>query len=409
MERQTLSEEDLDHLLSRIGRTQPVDPSMAGDERVRAALVDVRRSIESGRLASSGSGGPASLGFGRPAPRRNPRRRRAHRRRWVTVGVAVAAAGVASLVGVESFGGGGGGAGLSLPLAVSPAAAAQLNRAAQAAAGQPTPGDGQWQYQDVRLEDLQHITLPGGPTLAYTAVDTNQDWYSPSTNASRELQTQDGISFPTAQDKATYLANQSAFDAAIDAGDPQYPPTKAGLQNDQIHKGTGSPPPWQASPPSDPQTLLAELWQRDLASQGIKLSQLSAGALQSVLANKGIEMWQALGDLLNSPTAQLRATAYAALSYVPGSKIDGNATDELGRSGIAVSWMPPSGNGLTYIISPTTGNLLEQDLIQGHTYGGDQAGSAVIRWIYLQTGVVDSDTALPGGGNQPIGTITPNP
>ncbi len=167
----------------------------------------------------------------------------------------------------------------------------------------------------------------------------------------------------------------------------------------QTYKGNGSPPAWQTSPPNDPQTLLNELWQNDLASQGIK----SADNVKAYLGHKNDDMWTALGDLLNSPIARLRATAYAALSYVPGSKIDGNATDQLGRSGIAVSWMPPApGNGFTYIISPTTGNLLEKDLIQGHTYGGDQAGSAVIRWVYLQNGVVDSNTALPGDGNQPI-------
>jgi hypothetical protein len=394
--RQTLSEEELDRLLSRISRTQPINPSVADEDRVRAALAGMRRSIESGRPASSS----------RHALRRTPRRRRAYRRRWVTVGVAVAVAGVASLVGVESLGAGGGAAGLSLPLAVSPAAAAQLNRAAHAAAGQPTPTSGQWQYQDVRLGDLEHITLPGGPALAYTIVDTQQTWYSPSTGASRELQTQDGISFPTAQDKATYLANQSAFDAAIDGKDPQYPPTKTGLQMDQIYKG-GSPAVYETSPPSDPQTLLAELWHRDLASLGIK----SADNVKAyAVGHKNDDMWTALGDLLNSPIARLRATAYAALSYVPGSKIDGNATDSLGRSGIAVTWMPPfPGNGFTYIISPTTGNLLETDLIQGHTYGGDQAGSAVIRWVYQQTSVVNSETALPDGGNQPIGTTTPTP
>jgi hypothetical protein len=395
-----LSEEELDSLLSRISRTQPVDPSMADDEeRVRAALAAMRRSIESGR--------PASSSFSRHALRRTPRRRRAYRRRWVTVGVAVAVAGVASLVGVESLGAGGGAAGLSLPLAVSPAAAAQLNRAAHAAAGQPTPGDGQWQYQDVRLEGLEHITLPDGPALTYTIVDTQQTWYSPSTGASRELQTQDGISFPSAQDKATYLANQAAFDAAIDGKDPQYPPTKTGLQMNQVVKGNGSPPPWQTSPPSDPQTLLSELWKSDLASLGIK----SADNVKAyAVGHKNDDMWMALGDLLNSPIARLRATAYAALSYVPGSKIDGNATDSLGRSGIAVTWMPPfPGNGFTYIISPTTGNLLEKDLIQGHTYGGYQAGSAVIRWVYLQNGVVDSNTALPGGGNQQINAAPTTP
>ncbi len=407
MEGQTLPEDELEHLLSRISRTQPVDPAMADDEDMRAALAGVRRSIESGWPASLGSGEPAAFGLSRPGSRRTPRRQRARRRRWVTAGVAVAAAGVASLVGVESFGGGGTGAGgLSLPLAVSPAAAAQLNRAAHAAAGQPTPTSGQWQYQDVRLEDVQHIALSGGPTLAYTIVDTQQTWYSPSSNSSRELQTQDGISFPTARDKATYLANQSAFDAAIDGKDPRYPPTKAGLQMDQIYKG-GSPAVYETSPPSDPQTLLAELWQRDLASLGIKSA---ADAKAYAVGHKNDDMWMALGDLLNSPIARLRATAYAALKYVPGSKIDGNATDSLGRSGIAVTWMPPfPGNGFRYIISPTTGYLLEQDLIQGHTYGGDQAGSAVIRWVYLRNGVVDSDTAVPGGGNQPIGTTTPTP
>ena len=148
---------------------------------------------------------------------------------------------------------------------------------------------------------------------------------------------------------------------------------------DQTFKG-GSPAVYETSPPSDPQTLLAELWQRDLASLGIKSA---ANVKAYAVGHKNDDMWMALGDLLNSPIARLRATAYAALSYVPGSKIDGNATDSLGRSGIAVTWMPPfPGNGFTYIISPTTGNLLEKDLIQGHTYGGDQAGSAVIRWVY---------------------------
>ena len=72
MERQTLSEEELERLLSRISRTQPVDPSMADDEHVRAAFAGVRRSTESGRPASAGSGGPASwvsAGPRRGAPR----------------------------------------------------------------------------------------------------------------------------------------------------------------------------------------------------------------------------------------------------------------------------------------------------------------------------------------------------
>ncbi len=404
MERQTLSEEGLDLLLSRIGRTQPVDPSVADDERVSVALADMLRSIESGGPASSGSGEPTSLRFGQPALRRAMPWGRVRRRRWVTVGVTVVVAGLASLVGVESFGAGGGGAGLSLPLAVSPAAAAQLNRAARAAAGQPTPGDGQWQYQDVRLEGLQHITLPDGPTLAYTTVDTQTDvvfaeyWsFQGAANARWQSHSR------RCRTGRRYLANQSAFDAAIDAKDPQYPATKAGLQMDQIQKGSGSPAVYETSPPSDPQTLLAELWQRDLASLGIK----SAANVKAYLGHKNDDLWMALGDLLNSPIARLLATAYAALSYVPGSKVVGNATDELGRTGIAVSWMPPfPGNGFTYIISPTTGNLLETDLIQGHTYGGDQAGTAVICWVYQQTRVVDSETAIPGGGNEPISANT---
>ena len=65
-----LSEEELDHLLSRISRTQPIDPAMADDEDVRAALAGMRRSIESSRPASSGSGEPASSRSGQPASRR---------------------------------------------------------------------------------------------------------------------------------------------------------------------------------------------------------------------------------------------------------------------------------------------------------------------------------------------------
>jgi hypothetical protein len=69
--------------------------------------------------------------------------------------------------------------------------------------------------------------------------------------------------------------------------------------------------------------------------------QVSARVIQIVATRSPPAQWLAIlwGDfseiLLSSTSAQLRATAYAALSYVPGTQVIGNETDQLGQPGIA--------------------------------------------------------------------------
>jgi hypothetical protein len=388
-----LSDEELDHLLSRASRTQPVDRAALDDARVLAALASLRHDIESGKHLQ----GPTKL-----------RMRRFYRRRWVTLGAATAAVAVASLVGVETLTGEGGGAGL--PLAVSPAAAAQLNGVAHAAAGQAMPGAGQWEYLEVKNEATATVSARNA-VVAYSSTQTQQSWIAPAQgdtdSAVRGRDTNDGFSFLTPQDQATYLANKSAFDAGA-VGQAM----ASGVTQDKLFPSDGGQlPVWETSPTSDPQTLIAEIWKQFVSEHsgpGVVTGDLNAqrpGALWTVLNNL----------LLDSTSAQLRSTAYAAIAYVQGAKVLGNATDQLGRSGIEISFREIGNNfRQTLIVSPTTGDPLEYDMTLESIAGGLPAtyallpiGTVVQRLIFLQRAVVNSDTALPNGGSQPIAAPTP--
>jgi hypothetical protein len=116
------------------------------------------------------------------------------------------------------------------------------------------------------------------------------------------------------------------------------------------------------------------------------------------------DLWAGLSNILtNSSDAQLRATAYEALSYVPGTKVLGTRTDQLGRSGVAIRFSSGYANSGTdtVVVSPSTGYLLEND-----TSMNTPQGTVFERYIYLQRGIVDSVTDLPGGGSQPFTAAT---
>jgi hypothetical protein len=370
-----LSESELD---ARLHKCDPINRAALDTERVRAALASMELSIESGAH--------------RQAPTRSTRRL-AYRRRSATLGAAAVA--VASLVGVETFTGGGGGAGL--PLAVPPAAAAQLNEIAHAAAGQVTPGAGQWTYVESRYSQPGTATV-GDATITFTEAYTEQNWYAPD-GAARERAVTNGVSFATPQDRATYLTNESAFSQKMAMPAP-WPVGK--VTNDDVINDPGRPLhiSQEDHPPTDPQALIKE----DLA-----FPTMSHGV---VSPNRTPEppwvIWTDLSQMLmNSPSAQLRATAYAALAYVPYTKVLGPQTDQLGRSGIAISFAPQGrardggDTEWTLIVSPGTGDLLEEDSTMATASGGLRAGTLVSREIFVTRALVDSDTALPGGGTVP--------
>jgi hypothetical protein len=375
MDRELLSESELD---DRLHKSNPVDRAALDDEGVREALVAVRRSVESGAHRQA-----PSRSAGRPA----------YRRRWATLGAATAAVAVASLVGVETLTGGAGSAGL--PLAVSRAAAAQLSKVAHAAAGQPTPGAGQLGYVADKIETTADPSF-GNVSVDYTYDQTLQEWDGPRLgDARRQRMTSDGISFATPQDQANYLANKSAFDSEFSKSvatategptatgvlyDSLFPPANQdGANLSQIQKEVFA----GTERPNGPHALLADLAAADDAQPG--------------------DLWGGLLVILGgSNDAQLRATAYEALAYVPGTSVLGDRKDQLGRTGVAIQFTYyANGPTDTLIVSPSTGYQLQDDIVTK-----TPAGTMLQREVYLQRGIVDSVTAVPGGDSQPLTAAT---
>lgn len=392
MARNSLSEQKLDQLLRRTSHTLPVDRSALDDPHVQAALAKLQRNFVPSEPREA-----LSTEVKRPI----------YRRHRVTLGAAAIVVALAAVLGVGTLTSG------SLPLAVQPAAAAELNELARAAAAQPTPAAGQWEYLEVRLEvtgtmqagnPTDQGTNPAGyPTVAFTNTQTLENWTAPDGEV-RQRTTGNSFSFLTPQDEATYVAHKAAFDA---------PPDQLGrymvigVTEDKMFPGGHSPQPvWETSPPSDPQTLIKELWSEYLSNvdaQGIV-------SPASLVAQRPGVLWTDLSDLLlNSTSTRLRATAFAALAYVPDTTVMGNETDQLGRSGIAISWTGHGpGYGETLIVSASTSDLLEEDDTYLQSADGLPAGTVAHREIFLKRAIVDSDTALPGGGSQPIAPPTDN-
>jgi hypothetical protein len=379
VDREMLSESDLDY---RLHRGNPVNRAALDDESVLAALASVRRSLESGAHREA----PSHLAA-RPV----------YRRRWATLGAATAAVAVASLVGVKTLTGGVGGAGL--PLAVSPAAAAELSKVAHAAAGQVTPGAGQFEYLATKTETSADPSF-GNASVDYTYGQTLQEWDGPMPGlAGRQRITSDGISFATPQDQANYLANKSAFGSefslSVGTSVGTDNPTATGLLYDHVFPPRGPKEDGaNISPiasevfagterPNSPQALLADLTAALDAQPG--------------------DLWGGLVTILrDSSDAKLRATAYEALSYVPGTTVLGNRKDQIGRAGVAIHFTYyVNGPTDTLIVSPSTGYLLQDDSSMNI-----RGGTVWQRNVYLQRGIVGSDTALPAGGNQPITAAT---
>jgi hypothetical protein len=365
-----ISEDELDY---RLHKADPVNRAVIGNENFQAAVANMQRNIESGA-----HGEALSKLAERPV----------YRRRWVTLGAATAAVAVASLVGVETLTGGSGGAGL--PLAVPPAAAAQLNKVAHATAAQATPSPGQWEYLEFKTEHTGTATVAGS-TLQYTQTETEQTWKASDDSTARGRMTGDGFSFASQQGQATYLANEAAFDSQVGHG-----PT--GLLEDKMFPNNeNSEPAWETQPPTDPQTLLADLWAYGESAASHLPSPNLSGQRPAFL-------WNTLSSiLLNSASTQLRATAYSALSYVPATKVLGTQTDTLGRSGVAIVFTGSPGVQETLIVAPSTGDPLDWQRTLTEAADGLPAGTVADGWVFLQRAIVGSSTALPGGGTQPVG------
>lgn len=308
-------------------------------------LLDKRTVVDDETVGAALAGVRHSIEAVSSRPSRTP----VYRRRWAQAGVAAVAVGAASLVGVATLTGGAGGS--RLPLSVSSAAAAQLNRVAHAAAAQPGVSAGQWEY--VEVMQYPHTS---GSLIA-------QHWLGAN-----------GIERERAVKNGTIITDIV-----------------------QPYPSSGGD---EGSPPSDPQTLLSDIEAGD---------QLPGANTVYPAANPSA-LWDALSSFLfDSTSPQLRSTAFAALSYLPGTEVLGDQTDPLGRSGTAISFTDPRGGvnseeSQILVVSPSTGEILEgyeRLTVPDH---GRPAGTVVAREVFVDQNVVDSDTALPGGGTQPLPT-----
>jgi hypothetical protein len=371
-----LSEGELD---DRLHRANPVSRAALDNERIQVALASTLRDVELGA---------------RPEPVSRPPRRRVYRRRWAMLGVAMTTAGVASLVGVETLTGGMGGAGL--PLAVTPAAAAQLGRVAHAAAAQVAPGAGQFQYTAVEEETSADPSL-GGTRINFSYEQTQQTWEgATSADDTRGRLTSSGITFASPQDRANYLANKSQFDLRYYELFGTDDLTATGLVFDSV-----SPTPEPSNDPSV--TPIANDVYNETERPGSPQELLRDLTLS--FDGQPADLWAMLFTILRHATdSQLRATAYKALAYVPGTTMLGNRTDQLGRVGPAIEFADPGdGTTQTIILSPSTGYLLEDDTSSS---ASSKTGAQSQREVYLDRAVVNSITALPDGGSQPITAAT---
>lgn len=375
MQTEPVTEQQLDAWLAD---ADPFDTAVLHDHRVRSGISSLRVSLEEQLTRES----PVRV-----------RRSRYRGLRWAVP--ATFASGAAVLVGSLALTGGGG---TGLDLGVPAAAAAQLRQAARLESRAVITASGQWAYTQFQADHTATVTAAGF-TIEYTDSKTEQVWDSPN-GSQRARIVGNGYTFATAQDKATYVANQAAFDAVM----PDHN-GGTGLLDDSMHTSALPTQPWETSVPSDPRVLLTEIW--SWWQQGA--NQVPGMVSPDEDAERPTFLWNMLSSiLLNSFSAQLRATAYSALALIPGTTLAGSQTDALGRTGVEVKFVGMDGTGGDVIVSPITGDLLQMDATTLEGTAGLPAGATVEHFLFLQRGLVNSSTALPDGGTQPVTTSTSN-
>ncbi len=266
------------------------------------------------------------------------------RLRWAAPSLAVGVC-VAALVVAGTITGGAGGS--HLPLSVQSAEAAQLHKLARAAAAQPSAGSGQWEYYEVTPDPSSGASF-------------TQHWVG-----GNGLERQRGV-----------IHGKLISDFV-------QPSPFAAYDNLQV---------------TDAQGLLAYI-------------AAHAEAQPISLANSPDVFWDVLEEILtNSTSAQLRSVAFAALADVPGTKVTGSQTDQLGRSGTAISFTEPARVGshesFTLVVSASTGQILEAYQTLTAAENGQPAGTVLSPDLFVDQAIVDSDTALPDGGTQPLTSAT---
>jgi hypothetical protein len=270
------------------------------------------------------------------------------------------------------------------------------------------PRAGQFLYTEW-IDGYTGNEVHDGHNYRLTNGQTEQDWEAPD-GSGRQLTSAGFFHLLTPADNAQWLAAGSANDSGAAEGggimDASYP--KGAYFNNCSMLPTGP-----AGLSTDPRLLL-----RQIVAQYEKGHYSTEATLD-----------KALCILETSAYPPLRAATYRMISELPGIESLGTMTDTLGRSGTAVAAPPDANTGEQYVVilDPTTGMPLEQEDVQANNNHNHQiyftpapktekqrqedatleaqqtlaVGTVVDYRVFVKSGVVDSDTALPGGGSVP--------
>lgn len=223
-----------------------------------------------------------------------------------------------------------------------------------------------------------------GRVFASSDRDTEQDWEAPN-GSGRQRIVEWGFRFLTPADRSAWQASGARW--------PAEPSTDGTYPVGAYFDNCNVPPRGPAGLSTEPAQLLNELVQRyerghfDLAG--------TVGTVACMLQATGYP--------------PLRAALYRVLERLPRVQLLGWRQDRVGRRGVAIA-VTEHGTREVLLIDPATANALELDQIQVTQPPSRGApiprqlpnGTVVAFSVYLDRGVVNSQTALPGGGKMPF-------
>jgi RNA polymerase sigma-70 factor (ECF subfamily) len=249
------------------------------------------------------------------------------RRRWIVLsGVAAGVVALAIALPTILPGGSPGGAG-------SAEAARVLRRIAVVAADQPAqPGPAVGQYVYTKSRDAQtSLYVPGNgqANFSFTLPATRETWIGPD-GSGRIVASSGEVRFPSAQDRAAWVAAGSPDLGGEAAGDERFGPGEMRFLD-------------LSSLPTDPEELQALIEEREIVGG----------------PPGDWETFALVGDLLRETYAppSLRAALYEVAANLPGVEYLGRVKDAAGRTGLAVA-STHDGIRREMIFDPETAQLL---------------------------------------------------
>ena len=333
-------------LLERLGAVEPIDDDLL--ERTAELLASLDVTAPVGDDQSTGDPG-ARLA------------RSSHRGRGVATLSAAAAAVVALVVaGV-----------VPSPSSGPPAAgASELAKLALAAETQPAPtapGPGQYQYTQ-SVEAYTSSVLDGPHPYTYLLPETRSIWIG-SDGSGRILETYGQAGFLSPQDQAAWVA----------AGSPnlQQAPSDSTFGPGGLSDG----PTDLSKLPTDPSALATMISSRHIEGG----------------PPGPAEDFTQVGDLLRETDASptLRAALFTVAESIPGVEQLGTVRDHSGRQGVGVAFVS-GGSRHELIFNPADSGLMgEEDVVVDAAQAHEPVGTLTDWVVYLASGVVNSDTAVP--------------